>query len=1047
MKHYFRKIGILVVLSMVICLLDRANPGQAASAWSFFSTGSGKQIAVNETITLKKNVQRTISIYKNGKEIKENNATYKIRWSSSNSDVVWVDSKSGVLQTDKFEKMKSDTARAKITAKITNKKTGATTKKSFNIKVKEKAAPIADSSAIQPLGMVRSWPEIAAVNGVQAYDAFWMPGQLQIEDVSGSTALAYSLTFSDKAQFSGIPNGYNPEELLEWGKYPGLNVDILHKHGFTGKGATIAYIDQPIDSHEEYENLNLHYINNTSNLDSMHGPTVLSMLAGKEIGTAPEAEVYYYGHASWEGDQTTHAECLYQIIEKNKTLDKDEKITMVGFSDNIVSSEENEKAFEDAVKACEDAGIMVWFCGEYETAAFLPMADKNVPTNLIFNPMYCGRRTDAVTVPASGRTGAATYYFTKAEYIYWGGNGGVSWTMPYVLGLYAIAIEIDPTLKQDELRTLLMDTTYDNNGMRIVNPVGFVAEVLKGVGRTKEAQAMLDEVAARSKYMYAVMDTAAMSKEDLEAVGGYLATITDATVLVADAAAFSSAEELYVALQKDAKERGGKTVGVQLFGTADMVPAFQVQYKVQMPDAVDDGGMFLSDLFYGNFDNDAKKIANSYNVLDHFVEGWDVELVPDWPVARLPLSKGEYKAFFEKYENFVEVTGLERQELVNFSNPIFASNYHTDDMGTFLNRMNEEFELLDIPYRLYGNQKGQYPVNTEVIGGFTVKNLSAENKKGIAEFVINSHGQADNIDNCYFENGDEIRESLINRNNINEVLNNNPYYLDCWTCNNGLGMRDNLTTTALNGNCVGMFSATTIISNNGVNCYASVDEMAKSNFYCFYYHYLKALHDGETRSEAFFIAQRAYAEALIADSKDGIRGIGNYQFNLCNLLAYHNFGVLEPNKASAAFEAEGYIAQAGQSVPKVEQVQSGGGQNAYSLVLTDGKPVGELMNIPWDNENNLKSGEVNVHGCNAQKLDNGYIRFTIDFTARAGMPVCIFDPPNGDLFKMIAPPTSGARENITYDVKTEDIQNVITMRFNFDDTDWYGLYLNTWEIQ
>ncbi len=1046
MKRYFRKVGILLIVSMMICILDRANPVQAASAWSFFSTGSGKQIAVNETVTLQKNMQRTISIYKNGKEIKENNATYKVKWLSSNSDVVWVDPNSGALQTDKFGKMKSETARAKITAKITNKKTGATTKKSFVVRVKEKAASIADSTAIQPLGMVRDWPEIENVNGVQAYDEFYGIGQKRVEDVSGATALAYSLTFSDKTEFGKIPNGYNPEEVMEWGKDPGLNVDILHKYGFTGKGATIAYVDQPIDAHEQYENLNLHYVNNTSTVDSMHGPAVLSLLAGKEIGTAPEAEVYYYGHAAWYADQTTHAECLYQIIEQNKTLGEDEKITMVGFSDNIDSSEDNVKAFEEAVKACEDAGVMVWFCGEYGGGAFLPMSDKNDYHNLISEAWWGNYTPSLVMVPASGRTTAAT--MGDEKYIYWG-EGGLSWTMPYVLGLYAIALEINPALTQDDLRTLLVDTAYINNDMPIVNPVGFVAEVLKGVGRTKEAQAMLDEVEARSKYMYAIMDTAAMSKEDLEAVGGYLATITDATVLVADAAAFSNAEELYTALREDARVRGGQTVGVQIFGTADMVPAFSVQYKVQMPKDVDEGGMFLSDLFYGNFDNDVKKIANGYNVMDHFAEGWDVELVPDWPVARLPLSKGKYKAFFEKYENFVEVTGLERQELVNFSNPIFASTYHTDDMGTFLNRMNEEFGLLDVSYRLYGNQKGQYPVRTKVKGGFTAKNLSAENKKGIAEFIINSHGQVDNIDQCYFENGKEVRESLINKNNINKVLNKNPYYLDCWTCNNGFGMQDNLTTTALNGNCVGMFSATTIISNNGVNCRDSVKEMEKSNFYYFYYHYLKALHDGETRSEAFSVAQRAYAEALIEDSRNGIRGDGNYQFNLCNLLTYHNFGVLEPNRASAAFEAEGYIAQAGQSVPKVEQVQSGGGQSSLSssLVVTDGKTVGEPMDIPWSDENNLKSGEVNVHGCTAQKLDNGYIRFTIDFTARAGMPVSIFDPPNGEHFKMIAPPTSDERENITYDVKVEDVQNIITMRFNFDDTDWYRLYLNTWGIQ
>lgn len=909
------------------------------------------------------------------------------------------------------------------------------------------ASDTTDSAdTISPLGVVRSLPKIEAVDGVEPYGNYWAPGNHVISaDLSDAPALAYSLTFSNATVFAKLPAGYDPEELLEWGKYPGLNVDILHKYGFTGAGCVVAYVDQPIAVHEQYDGGNIHYTNNTDGNNSMHGPAVLSLLAGKDIGTAPDAEVYFYAHASWKADQTTHAECLYQIIEQNKTLPEGQKITMVGFSDNIDASEANAAALEEAVEACQEAGIMVWFCGEYGGASFLPLSNKDDYSNLVVES-WGGGNPELVYVPSSGRTTAAT--FGDAKYTYWS-SGGLSWTMPYVLGLYGIAVEIDPTLTQDALRQLIVDTAYDQNGMRIVNPVGFVAEVLKGVGRIAEAQAMLDEVAARTKYLYAVMDTAAMSEADLSAVGGYLASMTDATVLVADAASFASAEELYTALKQDAAARGGEVVGVQIFGTAEMVPAFQVQYKVQMPTAVDEGGTFLSDLFYGNLNNDAERISNGYNVLDHFAEGWNVDLVPDWPVARLPLGKGEYTAFFETYTAFVADTGLERLDLVNFSNPIFASSYHIDDMGLFLNRMNSEFGLLDAPYRLYGNLAGQYPVTTPVLGGFTADNLAAENDAGIAEYLINSHGQWNNIDKCYYENGEEIRESLINMDTIGTVLDNHAYYLDCWTCNNGYGMDNNLTTTALNGNCVGMFSATTIISNNGVNCRASVAEMAKSNFYYFYYHYLKALHEGAGRGAAFSQAQMAYAQALIADSADGIgTGEANYQFNLCNLLAYHNFGVLEPNAASTAFTASGYIAQAGQSVPK-DEVQTGGQGNQSgsqsSITLTDGNPVGEAKSIQWNENNMLQTGSFTVHSFTAQALDNGYIRFSLDCTARAGMPFSVFNPPNGDLFMLIGSNTSGQRETLTYDLKAEDVQSVemVTMRFNFVQGDCFFLFFQT----
>jgi len=901
------------------------------------------------------------------------------------------------------------------------------------------------SKAVQPLKLSRKAPMPDAVGSIEPYSDHWMRETLFInEDLSAAPELAYSLTFSDKTTFSALPAGYDPEALLEWGKAPGLNVDILHKHGFTGEGAVIAYVDQPAPMHEQYNNLNLHYQNNADSRDSMHGPAVLSLLAGKDTGTAPEAEVYYYAHAAWFADQATHAECLYQIIEQNKALPADKKITMVGFSDNIDPSEANTEAFEAAAKACEDAGIMVWFCAENGGVSFLPMSDKNNYRNLVVEH-WGGGLPDTVYVPSSGRTTAATEFGNR--YIYWA-SGGLSWSMPYILGLYAIAVEIDPTLTQDDLRTLVVDTAYDHNGIPIVNPVGFVAAVLENVGRGSEAKAMLDEVSARQKYLYAVMDTAAMSKEDLQATADYLSEVTEATVLVCDASSFSSADQLYTELQADAAARGGQITGVQIFGTAGMVPAFNVRFKVDMVNAVDEAGFFLTDLFYGNFNNDAKVIANDYSIMDHFAEGWDVDLVPQWPVVRLPLERGEYAAFFEKYEAFVTASGQKQQRIVNFSNPIFQQKNHTDDMGAFLNRMNREFGLLDVEYRLYGNLEGDVPVLTAVLGGFTKENLAAENDTGIMELIINSHGQWDNIDQCYYVAGQEQRRSFLNMLDINTVLDGSAYYLDCWTCNNGSDMQNNLTTTALNGKCVGMFSATAVISNNGVNCNASVEKMRQSNFYYFYYSYLKALHEGASRSQAFCAAQQAYATALVADSASGIRpGEGNYQFNVHNLLAYHNFGVIEPVAAAvAASDANGYIAQAGHSVPKETAKPTGSGPSANRMpALTDGTPVGEAKTLKWGTNDQLTNGSCTIHSYTAQKLDNGYIRFTIEYTATKDLSPAMFNPPNGDQFMLLGTATSGERESQSFDVKEELVRATqeITVNFSGGEKNRFFVFVST----
>ena len=539
-----------------------------------------------------------------------------------------------------------------------------------------------------------------------------------------------------------------------------------------------------------------------------------------------------------------------------------------------------------------------------------------------------------------------------------------------------------------------------------------------------------------------------MSKKDLQVVADYLAGITEATVLVCDTSTFSNAEELYTELQADAAARGGSIVGLQIFGTASMVPAFQVKYKVQMYTGVDDAGYFMSDLFYGNFNNDAEVIANDYNVMDHFAQDWNVDLVPDWPVARLPLEKGEFSAFFEKYNACAAESGLEQLRLVNFSNPIFNQLRHIDDMSTFLNRMNSEFGLLDVDYRLYGNLDGDVPVTTKVLGGFNKENLSKENDAGAMELIINSHGQWNNIDQCIFVGGEEKRISFLNTNDINSVLDGNCYYLDCWTCNNGYEMQDNLTTTALNGKCVGMFSATAVISNNGVDCNASVSQMKQSNFYYFYYSYLKALHNGMSRSQAFCAAQQAYAAALVADSVNGIRsGEGNYQFNLCNLLAYHNFGVLEPlASAMVMSDATGYIAQAGHSVPKDTVQQSRpGNNNSERFSLTEGIPQGSAKTLRWTTNNMLQSGSYTIHSYTAQPLDNGYIRFTIEYTAPKGMRVAAFNPPNGDILKLFGANTSDKRESQSFDLKVDDVHSVksITISFSFSDNDRFFVFSST----
>ena len=212
-------------------------------------------------------------------------------------------------------------------------------------------------------------PIVAAVSNtaqIQAYDD--VRGlDLSALDLRDKADVLFTLTFDTRTIWppaDKMPPDFSPADVLAFGKDPGLGLARLHQLGFTGRGVNIAYVDQPLwPSHQEYVEQNVRYYkvgHETVGMDtSMHGPSVLSILAGKEIGVAPESNVYYFGHASWLADQATHAAALYKLIEVNKDLPDDQKIRVVGFSDTPNSMEKNIDVFQQAIIDAEEAGIMV----------------------------------------------------------------------------------------------------------------------------------------------------------------------------------------------------------------------------------------------------------------------------------------------------------------------------------------------------------------------------------------------------------------------------------------------------------------------------------------------------------------------------------------------------------------------------------------------------------------------------------------------------------------------------------------------------------------
>ena len=169
-------------------------------------------------------------------------------------------------------------------------------------------------------------------------------------------------------------------------------------------------------------------------------------------------------------------------------------------------------------------------------------------------------------------------------------------------------------------------------------------------------------------------------------------------------------------------------------------------------------------------------------------------------------------------------------------------------------------------------------MSASVAGDFTKENVAEENRKGIMEFIINAHGQWNNIDQCIYTSSDkssEKRVSFLNTETITSVLAENYYDLDLWTCLNGYNLDDsNLVHEAMSTASAWRHGSlkhypTTIVQ------YVLLGQM-KNNFYYFYLVYLhnRALgHQGAS----FTLGKQAYAQEILKNTSMLLEG--NYQFN------------------------------------------------------------------------------------------------------------------------------------------------------------------------
>lgn len=286
-------------------------------------------------------------------------------------------------------------------------------------------------------------------------------------------------------------------DLMEQYKDPGLGIGALHAQGITGKGVTVAIIDQnlvqAIDHPEfsgkiiEYRDFGTHQAATSS---SMHGPAVTSLLVGETIGTAPGARMYFAATPSWTNDAQSSADALDWLVAVNASLPENEKIRVVSVSAQFSgegSTFKNGDSWDAAFQRATDAGILVLDCSANHGIVgpcYFDPADSENPVNC--TPGYPGIKitpgkglaaTRRVYVPTSPRTTAEEY--NRGEFFYqYTGRGGLSWSAPYLSGVLAMGWQLRPDLTGARMVDLVFATAYTRpDGLKVIDPAAFIAAV------------------------------------------------------------------------------------------------------------------------------------------------------------------------------------------------------------------------------------------------------------------------------------------------------------------------------------------------------------------------------------------------------------------------------------------------------------------------------------------------------------------------------------------------------------------------------------------
>ncbi len=287
-------------------------------------------------------------------------------------------------------------------------------------------------------------------------------------DLTDQEAVLSGVTYDSATVFPDrLPNGFDPDRIMETGKNPGLGIRTLHEKGITGKGISIAIVDQALNpDHTEYADQLISYelLHCCDTAAQMHSSAVTSIAVGKNCGVAPDAKVYYiastfgrYGSNGMKMNLQYMADGIDRILEINTLLPEDRKIRVISISRGF-TSEKGADAVRQAIERAKEAGVFVITTTPEDHYGFTLMglgkeltADPDDmasygPGHFWSDYFYNGETADTahmLLVPMDARTYAS---WNSTDGYEFAASGGLSWSVPWMAGLFALCLQVDEDL-------------------------------------------------------------------------------------------------------------------------------------------------------------------------------------------------------------------------------------------------------------------------------------------------------------------------------------------------------------------------------------------------------------------------------------------------------------------------------------------------------------------------------------------------------------------------------------------------------------------------